>query len=520
MREAGPLPTSRSLLPQVAAVPSNRFLAAIVESSDDAIITKTLDGTITSWNRGAELLYGHTAAEAIGQPISLIIPPDLPNELPSIMERLRRGERVDHYETVRVRKDDVRVDVSVSISPLRVENGRIVGAASIGRDISERKRAERERLVLERQAQQELVARRESEERFRAVWEATSEALALSDPAGVVLAVNPAYCALYGRAAEEFVGHDFALVFPEEDRTEAMAQYREVFSAPDPPPVYEARVQRPDGSERVVEARADFLVRDGERVAMISAIRDVTERKRLDRAQQDFVAMASHDLASPLTVLRARAQLLQRRQTYDEASIAAILEQTDRMERLIGDLRALAQAEGGRLSLQQETLELIELGQAAVERARTLTAEHAIRLEAPEPGILVSGDSDRLGQVLDNLLGNAIKYAPPGGDIVVRVEATGDQARLSVADQGPGIPADALPRLFERFYRGQHTAGDPGLGLGLYISRMLVEAHGGAIRAASRPGAGSIFTVTLPRLGRAASERHTQQNADKSGPKP
>jgi signal transduction histidine kinase len=190
------------------------------------------------------------------------------------------------------------------------------------------------------------------------------------------------------------------------------------------------------------------------------------------------------------------------------------------MERLIGDLRALAQAEGGRLSLQQETLELIELGQAAVERARTLTVEHAIRLEAPETGILVSGDSDRLGQVLDNLLGNAIKYAPPGGDIVVRVEATGDQARLSVADQGPGIPADALPRLFERFYRGQHTAGDPGLGLGLYISRMLVEAHGGAIRAASRPGAGSIFTVTLPRLGRAASERHTQQNADKSGPKP
>jgi signal transduction histidine kinase len=125
-----------------------------------------------------------------------------------------------------------------------------------------------------------------------------------------------------------------------------------------------------------------------------------------------------------------------------------------------------------------------------------------------------------LGQVLDNLLGNAIKYAPPGGDIVVRVEATGDQARLSVADQGPGIPADALPRLFERFYRGQHSAGEGGLGLGLYISRMLVEAHGGAIRAASRPGTGSIFTVTLPRLGRAASERHTQQNADKSGPKP
>ena len=163
-----------------------------------------------------------------------------------------------------------------------------------------------------------------------------------------------------------------------------MEQYRAVFADPDPPRSYEARVQRPDGSERVVEARADFLVRDGERVAMISAIRDVTERKRLDQAQQDFVAMASHDLASPLTVLRARAQLLLRRQAYDEESMTAILEQTARMDRLIGDLRELAQVEGGGLSLQRETVDLVALAEEAVERARTLPHGHAVRLEAPE----------------------------------------------------------------------------------------------------------------------------------------
>ena len=202
MTETRSVPPVPDALLLGAAVPSDRFLAAIVESSDDAIITKTLDGTITSWNRGAELLYGHTAAEAIGRPISLIIPPERPDELPSIMARLRRGERVDHYETVRLRKDGARLDVSVSISPIRNDAGTIVGAASIGRDISERTRAERERRALEQQAQQELAARRESEERFRAVWEATSEALALSDPDGIVLAVNPAYCALYGRPAE------------------------------------------------------------------------------------------------------------------------------------------------------------------------------------------------------------------------------------------------------------------------------------------------------------------------------
>ena len=302
-----------------------------------------------------------------------------------------------------------------------------------------------------------------------------------------------------------------------------MEQYRAVFADPDPPRSYEARVQRPDGTERVVEARADFLEHDGERVAMISAIRDVTERKRLDQAQQDFVAMASHDLGSPLTVLRARAQLLQRRQRYDEESIAAILEQTARMDRLIGDLRELAQVEGGGLSIQREDVDLVALAQEAVERACTLTTRHAVRLEAPDPPIVVAGDRDRLGQVLDNLLGNAVKYSPDGGEILVTVEAVGGQACLRVADQGPGIPADALPHLFERFYRGQPAAGDSGLGLGLYISRMLVEAHGGRIWAASSPARGAPSPSRCrwqndPDGGRSCQRMlSTQQNADKSG---
>jgi PAS domain S-box-containing protein len=488
--------------PQIPAldstVLSDRFLAAIVESSDDAIIGKTLEGTITSWNRAAEILYGYSAEEAVGRPISLIIPPERPSELPAIMEQLRRGERIDHYETIRVHKDGTRLDVSVSISPIRDESGRIVGAASIGRDISERKQAERERRDLEQQAQQEQAARRQSEARFQAVWEATSEALALSDREGIVLAVNPAYCALFRRAPEEVVGRDFAVIFPEEERAGAMEQYRTVFADPDPPRSYETRVQRPDGTERVVEARADFLVQDGERVAMISAIRDVTDRKRLDQAHHDFVAMTSHDLASPLTVLRARAQLLKRRQRYDEESIAAILEQTARMDRLIGDLRELVRVEGGGLSIQHEAVDLVALAQEAVERTRTLSTGHAVRLAAPDLAVGVAGDRDRLGQVLDNLLSNAVKYSPHGSKVQVTIEVVVGEVHLRVADQGLGIPTDALPHLFERFYRGQPAAGDSGLGLGLYISRMLVEAHGGRIWAASTLGAGSTFTIALP----------------------
>ena len=342
-------------------------------------------------------------------------------------------------------------------------------------------------------------ALRESEERFRAVWEATSEAMALSDPDGTVVAVNPAYCALYGLTPEQVVGQSFAIIFPDEVRGAAVEQYHAIFADPDPPPSYESRVQHGDGSERFVEARADFIVRDGERVVMISAIRDITERKRAERVQQDFIAMASHDLLTPVTVLRARAQLLQRRQTYDEMSVASILEQASRMERLITDLRELVLAEGGRLALRREPVDLVEIVREAVTRARTQGTQHALHIEAPRFPIVGSWDRDRLGQVLDNLIGNAIKYSPEGGEIVVRVEATDAEGQVRIEDQGIGIAGDVLPRLFERFYQGQDPGASTGLGLGLYIARMLVEAHGGRIWAESEPGQGSTFAISLPR---------------------
>ena len=342
-------------------------------------------------------------------------------------------------------------------------------------------------------------ALRESEERFRAVWEATSEAMALSDPDGTVVAVNPAYCALYGLTPEQVVGQSFAIIFPEEVRGAAVEQYHAIFADPDPPPSYESRVQHADGSERFVEARADFIVRDGERVAMISAIRDITERKRAERVQQDFIAMASHDLLTPVTVLRARAQLLQRRQTYDEMSVASILEQASRMERLITDLRELVLAEGGRLAMRQEPVDLVKIVREAVKRARTQGTQHALHIEAPRFPIVGSWDRDRLGQVLDNLIGNAIKYSPAGGEIAIRVEVTSAEGLVGIEDHGIGIAGDVLPRLFERFYQGQDPGASTGLGLGLYIARMLIKAHGGRIWAESEPGQGSTFVISLPR---------------------
>ena len=256
---------------------------------------------------------------------------------------------------------------------------------------------------------------------------------------------------------------------------------------------------RKDGT-RVEVAITLSPIRDaGGRVVGASAIaRDVTERKRLERMQEDFLAMASHDLRTPATVIQARAQLMKRRRAYDETGVLAILEQTRRMERLIADLGEVVRLEAGRVELRTGPVDLGALAREAAGRAQSQAAAHAIRLEAPRTPVVGCWDRDRLAQVLDNLLGNAVKYAPGGSQVVVRVERVAGEARLAVADRGPGIAPEHLPRLFERFYRADGTGAAAGLGLGLYISRMLVEAHGGRIWAASAPGEGSTFTVALP----------------------
>lgn len=342
---------------RLQAEATNARLAAIIESSQDAVLTETLDGIILDWNPGAEALYGYTAAEAVGRHVSFLVAPESANEPEQSFARLRRGELAPPFETVRLRKDGTRVAVEVRLSAIRDAAGRIIAISAI--------------------------------------------------------------------------------------------------------------------------------------------VRDITERKRLEQLRQDVLAMASHDLRTPLAVVSMRAQLLRSRQVYDEHGVEIIQEQTRQMARLVDDLWDAVRLEAGQIELWPEALDLNVVAQKAVERAQTQTDEHPIHLQPAATPVVGAWDQIRLEEILDNLLGNAIKYSPAGGEIIVRVTSTETEAWLSVADQGVGIPAETLTRLFERFHRGEGT-GTVGLGLGLYIARMLVEAHHGRIDVQSVPGGGSIFTVRLP----------------------
>jgi signal transduction histidine kinase len=209
----------------------------------------------------------------------------------------------------------------------------------------------------------------------------------------------------------------------------------------------------------------------------------------------------THDLKTPLTSIKGLAQLMLRRQEYSAPSLVTIVSQSNHLERLINDLLDVARMEAGRLDLQLAPVDLGDVARQAVNQAQATTSRHMIRAEIIEQPIVHEWDGDRLGQVLQNLLTNAIKYSPDGGEIVVRVEDDPGhrEARFAVSDCGIGIPREALPRLFSRFYRVDEslTSGD-GLGLGLYICRSLVEAHGGRIEVDSASGCGSSFTVRLP----------------------
>jgi len=210
--------------------------------------------------------------------------------------------------------------------------------------------------------------------------------------------------------------------------------------------------------------------------------------------------MAAHELRTPVTSILGFSQLLQR-QDPNNRHIATVVRQAASLDRLINDLVDSSRLEDGRLELRREQFDLVDLARDIAEQVEPLSRAHPIHVEAPDGPLLGCWDRERLGQVIQNLLVNAIKYSPGGGEIVVRVEDQADDVRLVVRDQGTGIPPALLTRLFDPFYRVERTAhAVRGLGLGLHISKSLVEAHGGRIEADSAgEGTGSTFTVTLPR---------------------
>jgi len=250
------------------------------------------------------------------------------------------------------------------------------------------------------------------------------------------------------------------------------------------------------------------VVRDeqGRVVLAMSIFRDITPIRQLERAREEFISLVAHDLRSPLTVITGFAGLLQRLppgqhgQPQERKAVESILSSAKRMERMVADLLDVSRIESNRLTLEKETVDLVSLVRDVVGRAVEITRDHPTRIEVHGDVPTLRADPARLEQVLVNLLSNAAKYSYPQSPIVVELQRRAEEVVVSVTNQGPGIPPEECERIFTRFYRARATATEkvPGLGLGLYISKGLVEAHGGRIWAESERGKTTSFRFTLP----------------------
>ena len=354
---------------------------------------------------------------------------------------------------------------------------------------------------------------------LRAAWDAASDAIALSDPRGIVLAANPAYYALYGYGPEEIVGKSFSIIFPPEQRAQAEVAYRQVFQSDSHPPAYEAVVRRRDGSQRTVEARVSFLEEDGTRVAMLNVIRDITDavadRRVAAQAEAErraFLSSVSHDIKNPLAIIRGQAQVLRRVVERGAGALtpdrlAAGLSQIElsamQITGLVDELVTVSNLSVGDVPpLNTSPADLVEIARAAVERHQRLADSHRITLESTGESISGRFDTARMERVFDNLISNAVKYSPEGGHIAVAlVELATDRpgALLTVSDQGIGISCDDLPHVFERFRRGRNVESHMlGTGVGLTSVKLIVEQHGGEVRIDSREREGTTVTAWLP----------------------
>ena len=543
-----------------------RRLAAAVTSSDDAIVTKTLDGIITSWNPAAQRIFGYSAAEAIGQSIRILIPEDRQGEEDVVIARIRAGDTVAHYETTRRTRDGGLIPISLTVSPIRDEAGTIVGASKIARDISEQQR-------LRQQAQQHadntdklakvgvlLASALDREQLVQRVTDAATELTsaefgaffynvrtAKTGDAYMLYAVSGAPKEAFASFPHPRATKVFAPTFKGEgpvrlaDVTEdpRYGQNAPYFGMPAghlavrsylAVPV-KARNQEVLGGLFFGHSRCDVFTAEHERLAVgvaawasvaLENARLFLEAQEANRLKDEFLAVLSHELRTPLNAIVGYSRLLHSgllTGPKTEDAFATLERNATWLTQIVDDVLDVSRIVSGKLRLDVQSVDLTLVIENAIGTVRPAADARGVRLQTildPQVGP-VSGDPGRLQQVVWNLLSNAVKFTPRDGRVQVRLERVNSHIELTVSDTGAGIRSDFLPYVFERFRQADSssTRTTGGLGLGLAIVKHIVEMHGGTVEAASQgEQQGASFQVRLPAMivhgGRASAgtDRH------------
>ena len=535
-------------------LPLQSLLSAIVQSSDDAIISKDLTGVVTFWNPAAERMFGYTSAEMVGRSIRTIVPDDRQHEEDHVLARIGAGETVDHFETVRRHKSGAPVHISLSVSPVRNAEGTVIGASKIARDISDRLRAQ---AVAERARWQgaflarlgmALSATVDYKDRVSALAKLSVPDIAdwcaidIVEPNGqiervIVNHVDPGKATLAGQIRDRYEDPDAPSSPAHVIRTGQPAIVpiitREMIVASAAGDTERLRLMRDLGlvsymclpltvSGRTLgtltlatsESGRHYEeedVRFAEDVASRAALaldnaRSYEQLQAANQLKDEFLATLSHELRTPLNAILGYAQMLRAGILKDdrrEHALETLERNATSLTQIIEDVLDVSRISAGKIRLNVQTIDLPMVLRDALATVTPAAEAKGVRVESvidPHAGP-VSGDPDRLRQVMWNLLSNAVKFTPRGGRIRLRLQRVDPNAEISVSDTGIGIPEEFLPHLFERFRQADSTTtrAHGGLGLGLAIARQIVELHGGTIHASSGgAGKGATFRLELP----------------------
>ncbi len=489
------LAVTRDVTSRSEAEKAQRRLAGIIESSEDAIASKDLNGIITSWNKSAERLFGYAAEEIIGQPVITIIPPELHDDEPRILGKIRAGERIEHFQTVRVHKNGQRIDVSLTVSPIRDDKGNIIGAAKIVRDITRQKKLE------------------EASLRLAAIVESSDDAIASKNLNGIITSWNRSAERLFGYKAEEIIGKPVTVIIPPElhhDEHMILSKIRRGEKID-----HFETIRLHKNGERIEVSLTISPIKDddGNVIGAAKIIRNITETNKIERALQTteklaaagrMAATVAHEINNPLEAVTNLVYLAKRDLPKND-KVAGYLELASR------ELDRVAHITRQTLGFYRDTSSPVLLNVA--ETLDDLLLLYEKRFESRNIKVIRQYDKEveitalagEIRQAFSNLVTNAIDAMPDGGTLILRVakshEWSGAQhhgVRVTILDTGSGIEAKHKKNIFQPFFT---TKSDVGTGLGLWITRGIVEKHRGSIRMKSRAGKdrhGTAFSIFLP----------------------
>ena len=509
------------------------MLAAIIDSSEDAIISKDLQSRVTSWNKAAERMFGYTEAEMLGQLIHRLIPEDRRGEEDEIIASLKQGSRIEHYETIRVTKSGKQWNISLTISPIRDVEGNIVGASKIARDITIQKQNEK-RLRIINEVGKSISSKLDVDVILQTVTDATTR---LSEAAfgaffyNKIDAKGEAYMlyALSGASREAFDKFGMprnTAVFNSTFEGTAIVRSDDITKDPR----YGKNAPHsgmPKGHLPVVSylaipvisqsgivigglffghpQPAVFTHEHEELVVAIAAQAAIAldnaklyqEISILNGKKDQFISFASHELKTPLTTIKGYLQIAEMTQMPAKDFLPKINKQVDRLEIIIADLLDISNIQAGKLDFHLEKTSLHQLISESVESV--YTQNHNIHIENIMEDVEVMIDRQKMMQVIVNLITNAVKYSAAGTSINVKVSVFGDEVKIDITDQGIGMPAEYLSQIFNQFYRiSPHDHQAKGMGLGLFIAKEIMEVHMGKIWVESEVNKGSSFHISFP----------------------